>query len=184
MIEAVGDNETKQATGTLEIVRRRQRPACDRAFDIHPALFTPNQDGIRDRTNINVYLEKPAALNVYLEDADGLRNYLIERESGREPGDAGNHEYDYDGGVDQDLEPPADGLYTVYAVAQDDEGQRIVRESALTIQNGGLPRRPWHRRRAEPSFLIICLRREILRIPNRRRTSRLSLKASPPKSRR
>jgi hypothetical protein len=37
------------------------------------------------------------------------------------------------------MEPPLDGLYAVYAVAQDAEGQRIVREGQLGIEDGGLP---------------------------------------------
>jgi hypothetical protein len=140
VIEASGDNRTDSATGTLEVINADSALPVISAFDIQPDRFTPNQDGIRDRTNINVYLEKPATLSVYLEDASGQRYYLIERESGRSPGDKGNHEYDYDGGVDQDMEPPPDGTYTVYATAQDDEGQRIVRQGQLTLEDGGLPR--------------------------------------------
>jgi hypothetical protein len=140
VIEASGDNRTDSATGTLGVINADSALPVISAFDIQPDRFTPNQDGIRDRTNINVYLEKPATLSVYLEDASGQRYYLIERESGRSPGDKGNHEYDYDGGVDQDMEPPPDGTYTVYATAQDDEGQRIVRQGQLTLEDGGLPR--------------------------------------------
>jgi hypothetical protein len=139
-IEAAGDNRTDRATGTLDVIDADSALPVISTFDIQPERFTPNQDGIRDRTNINVYLEKPAALSVYLEDAHGQRYYLIERESGRSPGDKGNHEYDYDGGVDQDMEPPPDGTYAVYAAAQDDEGQRIVRQGELTLEDGGLPR--------------------------------------------
>jgi hypothetical protein len=139
VIEAEADGETERAAGTLEIVEADSTPPVISTFEINPRLFTPNQDGIRDRTSINIYLEKPADLTVYLQDAEGLRYYLSEREGGRAPGDAGNHEYDYDGGVDQELQPPPDGTYNVYAVAQDDEGQRIVRQGELTIQDGGLP---------------------------------------------
>lgn len=134
------DGETARETGTLDIVDADSALPLISLFDIHPPVFTPNQDGIRDRVNVNVYLEKPAELNVYLEDAEGERYYLAEREKGREPGEPGNHEFDYDGGVDQGMEPPPDGVYTVYAVAQDDEGQRIVREGMLQIEDGGLPR--------------------------------------------
>lgn len=138
-IEATADNETKRVEGTLEIVNADSVLPVISTFDIYPTLFTPNQDGIDDRVNVNIYLEKPANLSVYLEDVEGQRYYLAEREKGREPGDMGNHEFDYDGGVDQGMEPPPDGVYTVYAVAQDDEGQRIIREGQLTIQDGGLP---------------------------------------------
>ncbi len=140
VIEATDtDNDTERATDTLDIVDADSALPEISAFDIHPPVFTPNQDGVRDRVSINVYLEKPADLTVYLADEAGERYYLSEREKGREPGDQGNHEFDYDGGVDQGMEPPPDGTYTVYALAQDDEGQRIVRQGELTLQDGGLP---------------------------------------------
>ncbi|NLX10258.1 MAG: hypothetical protein GXY36_11430 [Chloroflexi bacterium] len=138
-IEAARDGETASTSGALEIANADSALPLISAFEIHPPVFTPNQDGIDDRVSINVYLEKAANLSVYLEDAAGQRYYLDEREEGREPGEPGNHEYDYDGGVDQGMEPPLDGLYTVYAVAQDAEGQRIVREGQLGIEDGGLP---------------------------------------------
>lgn len=138
-IEAVRNDETKRQTGTLEIANADSDLPVITSFEISPRVFTPNQDGIHDRVNINVYLEKPAELDVYLEDSEGQRYYLAEREKGRKPGDMGNHEFDYDGGVDQGMEPPPDGTYAVYAVAQDAEGQRIVRTGELTIQDGGLP---------------------------------------------
>ncbi len=133
------DGNTAQTEGTLEVADADNALPLISAFEIHPSTFTPNQDGIRDRVSVNVYLEKPASLSVYLEDAEGERYYLPEREKGRKPGDMGNHEYDYDGGVDQGMEPPPDGTYAVYAVAQDAVGQRIVRTGTLTIQDGGLP---------------------------------------------
>ncbi|MBN2303309.1 MAG: hypothetical protein JXQ72_02455 [Anaerolineae bacterium] len=138
-IEAVEDDDTKQTTGSLEIANADIALPVISTFEISPGTFTPNQDGIHDRVNVNIYLDKPARLSVYLEDSEGQLYYLPEREEGREPGDAGNHEFDYDGGVDQGMEPPPDGPYRVYAVAQDDEGQRIVREGELAIQDGGLP---------------------------------------------
>jgi hypothetical protein len=140
VIEAVSSSKTDRASGTLDIVNADSALPIISAFEINPAVFTPNQDGIRDRTSINVYLEKPANLSVYLEDANGLRYYMIEREGGRDPGDMGSHEYDYDAGVDQDMDPPPDGTYPVFAVAQDAEGQRIVRQGELTLVDGGLPR--------------------------------------------
>lgn len=141
VIEAIEDGATsgEQATGVLEIVDGDSALPIMSAFEVFPEIFTPNQDGIDDRVSVNVFLEKPASLDVYLESEDGQRYYIPEREGGREPGDSGNHEYDYDGGVDQNLEPPPDGSYKLYAVAQDAEGQRIVREDQLSIRDGGLP---------------------------------------------
>ncbi len=139
VIEASAGDTVESQRGTLEVVDADSKLPVISAFDIHPDEFTPNQDGIRDRVNVNVYLEKPAMLSVYLEDSQGQRYYLAEREEGRKPGEMGNHEYDYDGGVDQGMEPPPDGKYIVYAVAQDAEGQRVVRQGELTIRDGGLP---------------------------------------------
>lgn len=139
VIEAASDDETQDATGTLLIENADSDLPVISAFHINPRRFTPNQDGIDDRVSINVYLEKPASLDVYLEDNDGQRIYLNERMEGRNPGEMGNHEFDYDGGVDDGMDPPPDGTYAVFAVAQDDEGQRIVRQSELTLADGGLP---------------------------------------------
>jgi hypothetical protein len=133
------DGETATETGTLEIAEADSELPLITAFEVGPTEFTPNQDGIRDRINVNVYLAKDAQLSVYLEDADGVQIYLAERQGGRETGEMGNHEFDYDGGVDQGFRPPADGVYTLYAVAQDDEGQRLVRTSQITIADSGLP---------------------------------------------
>lgn len=139
-LEALGeDGKTQRESGTLTIENADiALPTID-AFDLSSTLFTPNQDGVRDRIGVNVYLSKAATLLVYLEDKEGHKTYMSERLLGRNIGDAGNHEFDYDGGVDDGYEPPADGEYTLYAVAQDDEGQRIVRTAAVTIQDGGLP---------------------------------------------
>jgi hypothetical protein len=108
-------------------------------FTISPQTFTPNQDGIDDRAQINVYLAKAAALTVYLEGPTGEHIYVAERREGREPGEVGRHTFDYEGGVDLGADPPPDGTYTVVARAEDDEGQRVVRSGTLTIEGGGKP---------------------------------------------
>jgi hypothetical protein len=133
------DGETASQSGTLDIVDASADLPLLTSFEVSPPVFSPNQDGIRDRVSVNVYLAKPATLSVYLQDAQGVQIYLSERIGGRDPGEAGNHEFDYDGGVDQGFRPPADGDYTLYAVAQDLEGQRFVRTARLKIENSGLP---------------------------------------------
>jgi len=109
------------------------------AFSVWPDVFTPNQDGISDRTEINVYLDKGAQLQVWLAGADGQRIYVAPRQEGRKPGEAGRHLFDYEGGVDLGADPPPDGVYTVVARAQDDEGQIVEQRARLTIRNGGKP---------------------------------------------
>jgi hypothetical protein len=133
------DGETATKTGDLEIINGDTELPLITAFEVGPTIFTPNQDGIRDRISVNVYLAKPADLKVYLQDQQGVQIFLSERQGGREIGDMGNHEFDYDGGVDQGFRPPADGEYTLFAVAQDAEGQRMIRTRQITIQDSGLP---------------------------------------------
>lgn len=132
--------EVDERSGTLQ-VRDADAPLPEMSvFSIAPDIFTPNRDGISDRTEINVYLEKAAHLEVYLLGDDGERIYVAPRQEGRRPGEAGRHLFDYEGGVDLGNDPPPDGTYTVVARAQDDEGQVIERRAELTIVNGGTPR--------------------------------------------
>lgn len=126
-------------TGTLRVEDSDSQLPIISAFDVFPEQFSPNQDGINDRISVNVFLEKAADLTVYLVGEEGERIYLAERLLDREPGEPGNHEFDYDGGVDDGFEPPEDDPYTLFAVAQDDEGQRIVRSRDIEITGGGLP---------------------------------------------
>jgi len=108
-------------------------------FSVSPAVFTPNQDGIDDRTQINLELTKDAVLSVYLLAQDGAQLFLAPRAEETREGVAGRYTYDYDGGVDVGNDPPPDGTYTLVAAAQDAVGQRIERRSTLTIQDGGKP---------------------------------------------
>lgn len=133
------DGETASKSGTLTIEDGDTVLPTITAFDISLSTFTPNQDGISDRVSINVYLAKDSNLDVYLQNAAGEKIFLGERVLGRDLGEQGSHEFDYDGGVDDGFEPPPDGDYTLYAVAQDDEGQRVVRTAQLSIEDGGLP---------------------------------------------
>lgn len=132
-----GAEET--ATGSLSVTDADSPLPEISVFTVFPEIFTPNQDGIADRTEINVFLEKPAALQVYLLSETGERIYVAPRQEGRQPGEAGRHLFDYEGGVDLGADPPPDGVYTVVAHAQDDEGQAIQQTAQLTIRDGGNP---------------------------------------------
>jgi PKD repeat protein len=110
-------------------------------FTVFPNVFTPNQDGISDRTAINVGLVKPANIRLFLQREDMEPIYVPERLEDR-PGDNEpvlRHLYDYEGGVDLGANPPPDGTYTVVAEAQDEVGQRVRRTGTLTIASGGKP---------------------------------------------
>lgn len=110
-------------------------------FTVFPDIFTPNQDGISDRVAVNVYVAKEAELDVYLTQADMDPIYLPRRlEDYEDVAGPRMYTYDYDGGVDLNANPPADGDYTLVALAQDGVGQRVQRTAALTIRNGGKPR--------------------------------------------
>ena len=109
-------------------------------FSMSPKVFSPNQDGIADRVEINVYLEKDVdSLDVFLVRSDGARIPVSARVEERRYGQAGRHRYDYEGGIDLGADPPPDGTYRVVALAQDAVGQRIRQEAALTIETGGKP---------------------------------------------
>jgi hypothetical protein len=118
-------------------------------FVVVPQEFTPNQDGIHDRVSISYFLLKDAErVEVYLQPLGAGENqaslhYPISEDptaSTSITGDAGYHGYDYDGGVDQNAEPPPDGNYAIFAEAADKVGNRVVVSSTLNIREGGKPR--------------------------------------------
>lgn len=112
-------------------------------FAIVPTVFTPNQDSIDDRVSISYSLsEDVATMQVYLEDPaqPGVRFYIPPKPGVADPTESGYHDHDYDGGVDLNAEPPADGTYTVVAEASDAAGNAVRVTGELTIQEGGKPR--------------------------------------------
>lgn len=138
---AADDGERMEERGELTISQADTVYPEISQFTLSPPVFTPNRDGLDDRVRMNLYVEKDVEnLQVYLEGEDGGR-YPVEEEPGlRKQGEAGLHTYDYDAGVDRGADPPPDGTYTVYAVAQDKVGQRHTVTDTLTIEGGGVPR--------------------------------------------
>jgi hypothetical protein len=141
VIEAVdrASGRTDQASGTLNVEGGDPALPDLWEFTISPEVFTPNQDGLNDRTWINVYVSKPATLLVYLLSDEGEQIFVPEVQEADAPGEAGRHSFEYDGGVDLGRDPPPNGTYTVRVEASDDEGQRVSRSGQLTITNGGIP---------------------------------------------
>lgn len=129
-----------ERSGTLVVADADAVLPAITVFTVWPDVFTPNRDGISDRTEINVYLEKEAFLQVYLLGQDDERIFVAPRQEGRRQWEAGRRLFDYEGGVDLGNDPPPDGTYTVVAQAQDAEGQVVQRTTSLTIRNGGTPR--------------------------------------------
>lgn len=140
-VEAEDDNETVSESGTLNVVDADSELPWVTEFSVYPEVFTPNQDGVNDRTSINVYVDKDVILlDVYLIDENDRRIPVVRRDEGREINEAGRHTYDYEGGVDVGADPPSNGTYRVIVDAQDAEGQVIRRTATLSIEDGGKPR--------------------------------------------
>lgn len=140
-IAALDDtNDTAERTGTL-VISGGDAPLPEISeFSVYPTTFTPNQDGIADRTQVNLFLMKDSALQVYIEPSSGgAAIFIPERIEETERDSAGRHMYDYDGGVDLGSNPPPDGDYTLIAFARDAVGQEIRRTSPLRIEQGGKP---------------------------------------------
>ncbi len=136
----IESGEVTRESGTLTITDADAALPEISTFTVSPQNFTPNQDGIRDRTQINVYLEKDADLDVYLVTENDVRLFIPPQITETRDGEAGRYTYDYDGGLDGGGDPPDDGTYTVMAEAQDAVGQRIRRQTELTLGDGGKPR--------------------------------------------
>ncbi len=152
-IAAVDDQgAANEVTGQLAVTGADSALPLIVNLTVSPQTFTPNQDGIGDRVTINVPLWKAVpeeGLRVFLIGPDGTRLPIAEAASDLRPGEAGTHTYDYDAGIDQNLEPPTDGAYTVRAEVEDAIGQRVEVETQLLIANGGLPRAQIYRGEVE-----------------------------------
>jgi hypothetical protein len=144
VIEASADGgETARVEGQITLSGGDAVVPELRKFSVRLPVFTPNQDGLADRTGVGYSLNKNVDnVQVYLYDpADPAVHYpLEEQERAVAPGEAGYHYYDYDGGVDLGADPPPDGTYVVAAEARDLSGYHVVVSDTLTIEDGGKPR--------------------------------------------
>lgn len=114
-----------------------------RKFTVALPEFTPNQDGLADRTGVSYYLNKDVdnvLVYLYHPDRPDVKFPLEEQERTEAAGAEGSHYYDYDGGVDRGADPPADGTYVVVGEARDLVGHHVVVSDTLTIKEGGKPR--------------------------------------------
>ncbi len=144
VIEArIEDGGTEFAKGQIELAGGDTVIPELRKFAVTLPVFTPNQDGLADRTGVAYFLNKDVDnVQVYLYDPENpaVQYPLEEQERAVEPGKAGYHYYDYDGGVDRGADPPVDGTYVVVGEARDLAGHHVVVSSTLTIEQGGKPR--------------------------------------------
>lgn len=144
VIEAHGDDgQTEQIKGQITLQGGDTTVPELRRFGVTLPAFTPNQDGLTDRTGVSYYLNKDVeSVLVYLYDPNNpdLHYPLEEQQRAVKAGQAGYHYYDYDGGVDRGADPPPDGTYIVVGEARDLVGHHVVASDTLTIENGGKPR--------------------------------------------
>ena len=141
VVEATDDSgAVETASGAIAIAEADVTLPEMRNYTLDRTLFTPNQDGIDDRVEIQFDLQKEADVQVYLLRPNGVRDPIFEKELIVRPGEPGRHYYDYEGGVDNSATPPPDGTYPVIAFAQDAEGQKMQVSREISIQFGGVPR--------------------------------------------
>lgn len=132
---------SESVSGPLTIAEADSQLPELRDFSLDKHTFTPNQDGIDDRLQIQFFLPKEVVqTRVFLLTPEGAELPIAELERGIAPGEPGRHLFDYDGGVDNKATPPPDGTYPVIATVEDAEGQKVRVEDSLTIQYGGVPR--------------------------------------------
>lgn len=141
VVEAAETEKTPEAvSGPLTVSNADTVLPDVRGLGVSPATFSPNQDGIDDRTTVNLYQVKESRVHVSLVGEEGSTFAVAESPGNRLAGEAGLHQYDYDGGIDQGANPPPDGTYTVVVRSEDAVGQKVEARSRLTIVNGGMPR--------------------------------------------
>jgi hypothetical protein len=144
VIEAQSDEgETSRAEGQITLTGGDDTVPELRKFSVSLPVFSPNQDGLQDRSGVGYYLNKDVSeVQVYLynPEAPTIHYPLEEQQRAIEPGMTGYHYYDYDGGVDRGADPPPDGTYIIAAEARDLAGYHVIVSSTLTIQDGGKPR--------------------------------------------
>ena len=144
VVEATNDKgQMERAEGQISLSGADTAVPELRKFTVALPVFTPNQDGLDDRTGVAYYLNKDVeSVQVYLyhPDEPGVQYPMEEQERAAKPGEAGYHYYDYDGGVDRGADPPPDGTYLIAAEARDLAGHHVVVSSTLTIEQGGKPR--------------------------------------------
>lgn len=139
----VEDGEVARAEGQIELIGGDTTVPELRKFTVALPEFTPNQDGLDDRTGVAYYLNKDVDnVQVYLyhPKKPDVRYPLEEEGRAEDAGKTGSHYYDYDGGVDRGADPPPDGTYIVVGEARDLVGHHVVVSSTLTIKDGGKPR--------------------------------------------
>ncbi len=145
VVEAVEDDgELVRQTGTIILSEGDTEAPELHNFAVVPESFRPNQDGLRDDwVSISYFLTKDVdTVQIYLADPTqpGIRLPIAEAPGVAKPNEQGYHEYRYEGGVDLNAEPPADGDYIIVGEARDAAGNAVRVTQPITIEEGGKPR--------------------------------------------
>lgn len=145
VVEAVEDNGNVAAVSGEITLRDGDTELPElQNFTVVPEVFRPNQDGLADdRVAIGYYLTKNVeSIVLFLRDPDkpDVRYFIAESPGLVKPTERGYHDYSYDGGVDLNAEPPADGTYELVGEARDAAGNAVRVVRTLTIEEGGKPR--------------------------------------------
>ncbi len=145
VVEAVEDNGNVAAVSGEITLRNGDTELPElQNFTVVPEVFRPNQDGLADdRVAIGYYLTKNVeSVVLFLRDPDkpDVRYFIAESPGLVKPTARGYHDYSYDGGVDLNAEPPADGVYELVGEARDAAGNAVRVVRTLTIEEGGKPR--------------------------------------------
>lgn len=140
-IEATdGRGNHEEARGNLTISGADTLLPEIRDFSLTRDTFTPNQDGIADRVQMDFFLPKEVeTVRVFVLLPDGTELSVPERPGEVKAGAEGRHVFDWAAGVDQKVAPPPDGTYPVIAYAADAEGQKYQVQDEITIELGGVP---------------------------------------------
>ncbi len=134
----VGADAALPSIRNLNIV---PRPFGDDWVEGAAVPFEPNRDGIRDRLNINFYLDKDVEqLRVYLLTEDGVEYDAVEAPLDVPVNQMGAHTFEYTGGIDEGATPPPDGRYDMFVYAADAEGQKFRTQGEIDLKLGGIPR--------------------------------------------
>jgi hypothetical protein len=141
VVEATDERGNSEAVqGQLTIAEADTELPEIRDFTLSRQTFTPNQDGIDDRVQMDFFLPKDVeVIHVFLRLPNGAEVPIPERPTEVPRGARGRHVYDWGGGVDEKVAPPADGAYPIIAYAADREGQKYQVEQELAIELGGVP---------------------------------------------
>ena len=144
--DSVAAGRAQQSTGVLRIRDGNQAYPEIKDFTISSKVVSPNRDAIDDHIYVGLYLSTKARLSVFVVGPYGYHFDVPRREGNQlrpqselDVLDPGRYEFDYDGGINSNAEPPPDGDYTLVAQSEDRIGQQSVITTAIKLIESGRP---------------------------------------------